>query len=119
MVAGTAWQLPNAVTVIISIALAFVFGYSLSILPLLKTGFALKAALLLVLAADTLSITTMEVVDNLTMLVIPGAMNAGLNSLLFWISLTVSLFAAFIAAFPVNRWLITKGKGHALMHDHH
>ena len=101
--------------------LAFLFGYSLSTLPLIQGGLGFFSALSVVFAADTLSILTMEVVDNLVMAVVPGAMNAGLVNPVFWISMIIALTAAFIAAFPVNRYLIDKGKGHALtmqFHDH-
>ena len=116
---GTALGLTAGVTVVLAVALAFVFGYTLSTLPLLQGGLGFFAALQLVLAADTLSIATMEVVDNLVMMVIPGAMDAGLVNPLFWVSMTLALAAAFAAAFPVNRHLLGKGKGHALTHAHH
>jgi hypothetical protein len=119
LVIGTAAGLSNAPTVAISIALAFVFGYALSTLPLVKGGLAVSAALALVLAADTLSILTMEVVDNLVVLVYPGAMDAGLVDPTFWVSLLLSLTVAFLAAVPVNRYLLERGKGHALTHAHH
>jgi len=116
---GTAAGLSNATTIVLAIALAFVFGYGLSTLPLFRAGMAAKAALTLVLAADTLSIATMEVVDNLVVVVFPGAMDAGLLDVLFWVSLAVALAAAYVVAFPVNRWLIDRGKGHALTMQHH
>jgi hypothetical protein len=116
---GTAYGWGNGPTTVLAIALAFVFGYSLSTLPLLRGGLAIGAALSVVLAADTLSIATMEVVDNLVMVVIPGAMNAGLVNPLFWISMMLSLGAAFAAAYPVNRFLLSRGKGHALTHQYH
>ena len=119
MLIGTAAGLANGPTIAISIVLAFVFGYTLSTLPLLKAGLALGAALSIVLAADTLSIATMEVVDNIVVAVIPGAMDAGLVNVVFWISLMISLVAAFVAAFPVNRFLLRRGKGHALTHEYH
>ena len=118
MLVGTAAGLANGWTIAISIALAFVFGYTLSTLPLLRSGLALGVALSLVLAADTLSIATMEVVDNLVVAVIPGAMDAGLVNVVFWVSLLLSLVAAFAAAYPVNRLLLQRGKGHALTHEH-
>jgi hypothetical protein len=114
---GTAIGLGTGATIVLAVALSFFFGYLLSTLPLLKAGTGFLAALSLVFAADTLSIATMEVVDNLTMAVIPGAMNAGLVNPIFWLSMMVSLAAAFAAAYPVNRYLLTKGKGHALIHD--
>jgi hypothetical protein len=116
---GTALGLSNAVTIALAIALAFVFGYSLSTLPLIQAGLGFFAALSIVFAADTLSIAVMEVVDNVVMAVIPGAMNAGLVNPIFWIGMMVSLSVAFVAAFPVNRYLIDKGKGHALTHQFH
>lgn len=119
LMVGTAVGLGNGQTIVLSIALAFVFGYTLSSLPLLRSGLALGATLQLVLAADTVSILTMEVVDNLVMAVIPGAMNAGLVNAVFWVGMAISLVAAFAAAYPVNRYLLARGKGHALTHEHH
>jgi len=119
MVIGTALGWGNWPTVALSVVLAFVFGYLMTLLPLLQTGMELRAALTLALASDTLSITVMEIVDSVVMVVIPGAMDAGLTDPLFWVSLTVSLVLAGIAAFPANRWLIAKGRGHALVHAHH
>jgi hypothetical protein len=106
-------------TVALAVTLAFITGYALTMLPLLRAKMPLKAALGLALASDTLSITVMEIVDNALMLVIPGAMDAPLTSPLFWGSLAVALVIAGVAAFPVNRWLIARGKGHALVHAHH
>lgn len=100
-------------------ALAFFFGYSLTMLPLLRSGMALAAVLPVAFAADTLSITVVEIVDNLIMLAVPGAMEAGPTSLPFWASLAFALAVAFVAAFPVNRYLIARGKGHAVVHRHH
>ncbi len=119
LIIGTSAGLNNAATIAISVGLAFVFGYSLSTLPLLKSGLALRAALTVVLAADTLSILTMEIVDNAVMAVLPGAMNAGLVNVVFWVGMMLSLGAAFVAAFPVNRYLLGRGKGHALTHQYH
>lgn len=119
MMIGTALGLGSLTTIALAVGLAFVFGYSLSTLPLLKSGLALPDALKLVLAADTLSIATMELVDNLVMATIPGAMNAGLVNPTFWVSMTIALTAAFFAAYPVNKWLMARGKGHALVHEHH
>ena len=119
LIIGTAAGLGNAWTIALSVALAFLFGYSLSTLPLLKAGLAVTAALGVVLAADTLSILTMEVVDNLVMAIIPGAMDAGLVNVVFWIGMMVALSAAFVAAYPVNRVLLRRGKGHALTHGYH
>jgi len=119
LVIGTAAGLGNGSTIVLSIALAFVFGFSLSSLPLLQAGLDLSAALSVVVAADTLSIVTMELVDNVVMAVIPGAMNAGLVNSLFWIGMSLSLTVAFFAAWPVNRYLLQRGKGHALTHEYH
>ena len=116
---GTALGWGNFETIVLAIVLAFFFGYSLTMLPLLRAGLALAVALPLAFASDTLSIATMEIVDNAIILVIPGAMEAGLNELLFWGSLALSLVIAFAAAFPVNRYLIARGKGHAVVHAHH
>ena len=104
-------------TIVLSIALAFVFGYALTSLPLLRAGLALAAVVPIALASDTLSIATMEVVDNAIVLVVPGAMDAGLGDLLFWGSLAFSLAIAGVVAVPVNRWLIARGKGHAVVHE--
>jgi hypothetical protein len=119
LVIGTAAGLSNVVTIALSIALAFFFGYLLSTLPLLKAGLAVGTALGVVLAADTLSILTMEVVDNLVVALIPGAMDAGLVNVIFWLSLMLSLVVAFAAAVPVNLALLKRGKGHALTHAYH
>jgi hypothetical protein len=119
LVIGTAAGLGNVATIAISIALAFLFGYTLSTLPLLKAGLPVGTALSVVLAADTLSIATMEVVDNVVVAIIPGAMNAGLVNVVFWLSLLASLTIAFFAAYPVNRYLLQRGKGHALTHEYH
>ena len=118
-VIGTALGWTNAATIALAVVLAFIFGYALTMLPLLRSGMALGAALGLALAADTVSITIMELVDNAVMLAIPGAMHAPLSSLLFWGSLAFALVVAGLAAFPVNRWLIARGRGHALVHEHH
>jgi hypothetical protein len=119
IVIGTALGWSNVATIVLAIVLAFFFGYGLAILPLLRSGMALGAVLPLAFASDTLSITVMEIVDNLIIVVIPGAMDAGLGSLLFWGSLAFALAVAFVAAFPVNRYLISSGKGHAVVHKHH
>jgi hypothetical protein len=116
---GTAAGLTNAATIALSVALAFFFGYSLSTLPLLNAGLPFRTALGVVLAADTLSILTMEIVDNAVMAAIPGAMNAGLVNVTFWIGMMIALTAAFLAAYPVNRILLKRGKGHALTHEYH
>jgi hypothetical protein len=119
VVIGSALGWSNFATIVLAIVLAFVFGYLLTMLPLLRSGLALGAVLPLAFASDTLSITVMEIVDNLIILVIPGAMDAGLGSLLFWGSLAFALVIAGVAAFPVNRYLISRGKGHAVVHQHH
>ena len=118
MVIGTALGWGNAATIALAVVLAFFFGYTLTLRPLLR-AMSFAAAMRLALAADTASITVMEIVDNAIMLVIPGAMDAGLASILFWVSLAVSLAIAAVAAFPVNRWLISRGRGHAVVHAHH
>jgi hypothetical protein len=119
MVIGTALGLGNLQTIALAITLAFASGYALTMLPLLRAGLPLGNALRLALLADTASITIMEIVDNLVMLAIPGAMDAPLSSGLFWGSLAFSLAVAGAVAFPVVRWLIARGKGHAVVHAHH
>jgi len=119
MVIGTWLGWGNAATVAVSTVLAFFFGYTLTVRPLLAAGLSFRVAAGLALASDTASITVMEIVDNLVMVVIPGAMNATLGSFLFWASLALSLALAAVAAFPVNRWLISRGRGHAVLHAHH
>ncbi|RLK55227.1 DUF4396 domain-containing protein [Actinokineospora cianjurensis] len=119
MVIGTALGWSNLATVVLSIALAFVFGYSLTIGPVLRAGVPAARALRIALAADTVSITVMEIVDNGVMLVVPGAMDAGLASALFWLALAFSLVVAFALTVPVNKWLIGRGKGHAVVHSYH
>ena len=119
MIISTIWHWAAAPSIVLSIALAFVFGYSLSMLPILRHGVDLKRALGIALAADTASIATMELADNGFVLLVPGAIHAELNSLLFWWSLLVSLVVAFFVAFPVNRFLIKRGKGHAVAHKFH
>jgi hypothetical protein len=119
MIIGTGLGWSNGQTVGIAIVLAFVFGYGLTMFPLLSTGLTFGSAVKLALAADTASIVIMEIVDNAIMFVIPGAMNAGLQTPLFWGSLAMSLVIAGAAAFPVNRWLIARGRGHAVVHEHH
>jgi hypothetical protein len=115
---GAEMGLSSAVTIAMSIVLAFLFGYSLTFIPLLRGGMALAAAAGITLVADTISITVMEIVDNAVVLGIPGAMDASLNDPLFWASLAVSLIAAFIAAYPVNVWLVSRGRGHAIAMGH-
>jgi hypothetical protein len=119
VVIGTALGWGNFETIVLAIVLAFLFGYSFTAVPLLRSGLALATVVPIALASDTFSITVMEIVDNAIILVIPGAMEAGLADLLFWGSLAFALAVAWVAAFPVNRWLISKGRGHALAHAHH
>ena len=117
MIVGTAAGLANGTTVLLSIALAFLFGYGLTSLPLLRAGLGLGAVIPIALASDTLSIATMELVDNAIILAVPGAIDAGLGTLLFWGSLAFALAVAGVFALPVNRWLIGRGKGHAVVHE--
>ena len=119
MVIGTALGWGNGPTILLAVILAFIFGYAFTMIPLVRAGLAFSAVLKLALAADTVSITIMEIVDNLVMVVIPGAMEASLDSVLFWGSLAGALIIAGVVAFPVNRWLIARGRGHAVLHEHH
>ena len=121
MVIGTALGFSQWGTVALAVALAFLFGYSLTSLPLLRAGLALSAVVPIALATDTFSIAVMEIVDNALMVAIPGAMEAGVGDILFWGALSFALVVAGVVAFPVNRWLITRGRGHAVLHNsgHH
>ncbi len=119
MVIGTALGWSDGATIALAVVLAFFFGYSLTIAPVLRSGLPLRAALGVAFAADTLSIAVMEVVDNAVMLLVPGAMEAGLTSFLFWGSLAFALLVAFVVTVPVNRWLIARGRGHAVVHQYH
>jgi hypothetical protein len=119
MVLATWWGLSNGASIALAIVLAFLFGYSLTLWPVLRSGLAFRAAIGIALAADTVSILTMEVVDNLVVVAVPGALEAGLTDLLFWGSLAVSLVIAFAVTVPVNRALIRRGKGHAVVHAYH
>jgi len=119
MVIGTALGLSNWSTIALAVVLAFVFGYLLTMLPLLRAGIGFRVAIGLAFAADTASITIMEIVDNAVMLAIPGAMDAGLTDFRFWGSLALSLAIAAVAAFPVVRWLIARDRGHAVVHKFH
>jgi len=119
MVIGTALGLGNWSTIALSVVLAFVFGYLLTMLPLLRSGVVLRTAVRLAFASDTVSIIVMEIVDNAVVLAIPGAMDAGLGSPLFWGSLALSLLIAGAAAYPVVRWLIARNRGHAVVHQYH
>ena len=116
---GTALGWGNVATIVLAVALAFFFGYALTMLPLLRSGVALGAAIPIAFASDTLSITIMEIVDNTIVLLIPGAMQAGLGDVRFWASLAVALLVAGAVAYPANRWLIARGRGHAVVHAHH
>lgn len=122
MVIGTTLAWSNAATVALSVVLAFLFGYALTMIPLIRNGLAIRTVIALAFASDTVSIAIMEFVDNAIMLIIPGAMDAGLTSPLFWGSLAFSLVVAGAVAFPVNRWMIARGYGHAVVqryHGHH
>lgn len=119
MALGTALGWSSGLTIAAAVVLAFVFGYALTLRPLVRSGLALRAALPLALASDTASIALMEVVDNGVMLVIPGAMDAGLGDPLFWASMAAALLLAGAAAWPLNRWLIGRGRGHAVVHGRH
>jgi hypothetical protein len=119
MVIGTALGFGDLATIVLAVVLAFCFGYTLTSLPLLRSGMTLAAVAPLALASDTISITVMEIVDNAIMLAIPGAMEATLGDPGFWLALAAALLIAGAAAFPVNRWLLARGKGHAVVHAHH
>jgi putative flippase GtrA len=118
-VIGTALGWGNLATIVIAIVLAFFFGYLLTSLPLLRSGMSLREVVPIALTADTASIAVMEIVDNAVLLVYPGAMEAGLGDVLFWWSLGFALAVAWVITFPVNRWLIARGRGHAVVHGHH
>jgi Domain of unknown function (DUF4396) len=119
MVIGTALGFSDLGTIALAVALAFLFGYSFTSIPLLRSGMPLAAVVPVALAADSISITIMEIVDNAIMLLIPGAMDAGLDNIGFWLALAAALLIAGVAAYPANRWLIARGKGHAVVHAHH
>ena len=119
MVLATWWGWSDGATIALAVALAFLFGYALTIWPVLRSGLPLRTAITVALAADTVSIITMEVVDNAIMLAVPGAMEAGLSNPLFWVSLTTALLIAFVVTVPVNRAMIGRGKGHAVVHQYH
>ena len=119
MVLATAFGLGNAASIALSVVLAFFFGYSLTVRPVLAAGIPPRKALRVAFASDTVSIGTMEIVDNVFILLVPGAMAAGLGDSLFWWSLALSLAIAFVLTVPVNRWLIAQGRGHAVMHELH
>jgi hypothetical protein len=119
MVISTALGWHNAASIVLSVVLAFVFGYALAIRPVLRAGVPFRQAIGVALAADTVSIAVMELVDNAALLVLPGAMDAGLTDALFWGSLVAALAIAFVVTVPVNRWMIGRGKGHAVVHQYH
>jgi hypothetical protein len=119
MVIGTAFAWHNAPTIVLSIVLAFVFGYSLTMRGVLRAGVGFRQALRVALAADTVSILVMELIDNAVIVVVPGAMDAGLAEWLFWASLAFSLVVAFVVTTPVNKWMIGRGRGHAVVHQYH
>jgi hypothetical protein len=119
MVVGTSAGLHNAATVVLSVVLAFVFGYALTLRGVLRTGVGVRTGLKIALAADTASIAVMEIVDNATVIAVPGAMDAGLGSPLFWGTLAGSLVLAFLVTTPFNRWMIDRGKGHSVVHACH
>ena len=119
MIVGTALGWSDGATIALAVGLAFLFGYSLTAIPLIRAGLPAGQVVRIALAADTFSIAVMEIVDNVVMLVIPGAMGAGLANGLFWGSLAIALLVAFVAALPVNRWLIARGLGHAKVHASH
>ncbi|HCT81685.1 MAG TPA: hypothetical protein DGG94_08975 [Micromonosporaceae bacterium] len=119
MVIGTALGWSNLATIALAVVLAFFFGYALTIRPVLRSGLPLRTAIGVALAADTVSIAVMEIVDNAVMLGVPGAMEAGLTSWLFWVSLAFALAVAFVVTVPVNRWMISRGRGHAVVHQYH
>jgi hypothetical protein len=117
MVIGTALGFSDLGTIALAVALAFLFGYTLTSLPLLRAGMALTAVVPIALSVDTVSIALMEIVDNAIMVAVPGAMEAGAGGLLFWGALSVALVVAGVVAFPLNRWLIRRGRGHAVLHE--
>ncbi|MCX4756444.1 DUF4396 domain-containing protein [Kitasatospora purpeofusca] len=119
MVLGTALGLHNGGTVVLSVLLAFVFGYALTMRGVLKAGLDVRTAVKVALAADTVSIIVMEIIDNTVMVTVPGAMDAGLGDARFWLALAGSLVLAFVLTVPVNRWMIGKGRGHAVVHAYH
>src|SRR4028119_974936 len=117
MIIGTALGFSDLGTIALAVGLAFLFGYTLTSIPLLRAGLALSAVIPIALASDTISIAIMEVVDNAIMLIVPGAMESGLGSILFWGALSFALAVAFVVTVPVNRWLLARGKGHTAVHE--
>ena len=119
LVLATWWGWSDGASIALAVTLAFLFGYALTIAPVLRSGLTLRSAIKVALAADTLSILTMEVIDNAVLLMVPGAMDAGLTSWVFWVSLAFALAVAFVVTVPVNRALIARGRGHAVVHQYH
>ena len=119
MVISTALGWHNVASIVLSIVLAFIFGYALTIRPVLASGVGFRRAIGVALAADTVSIAVMELVDNATIVAVPGALDAGVGDVLFWASLIGSLVIAFFVTVPVNRWMISRGRGHAVAHEFH
>ena len=119
MILATWWSWSNGPSIVLSIVLAFFFGYLLTSTAVLRAGAPLRTAVAVALAADTVSILVMEIVDNVVLVAVPGALNAGLGDILFWGSLVLSLVVAFVVTVPVNRAMIGRGKGHAAMHEYH
>ncbi|WP_436499669.1 DUF4396 domain-containing protein [Actinokineospora sp. HUAS TT18] len=119
MVIGTALGWGNVATIVLAVVLAFIFGYALTMRGVLRAGVGFRQALKVALAADTVSIAVMEVVDNAIMITVPGAMDAGVASLLFWGALAFALAVAFVVTWPINRWMIGRGLGHAVVHAYH
>ncbi len=119
MVLATWWGWSNGPSIVLSVVLAFFFGYLLTSMSVLRAGMSLGTAVKVALAADTVSILVMEIMDNLVLVTVPGAMDAGLLDVLFWGSLFLSLAVAFVVTVPVNRWMIARGKGHAVAHEYH
>lgn len=119
MVIGTALGLHDGWMIALAVVLAFIFGYGFTLVPLARSGMSFHASLKIAFAADTVSITSMEIIDNLIIILIPGALMAGLDTVLFWASLAVALLVAFIVTVPVNYWLISRGRGHAVVHGSH
>ena len=119
LVIGTSLGWGTVATIALAVVLAFFFGYAMTLRPLLRSGMPIGRAMRVALAADTVSITVMEIIDNAVILIIPGAMSAGLSSWVFWASLAFALIVAAIVVFPVNRWMIARGRGHAVVHAHH
>jgi len=119
LVIGTSLGWTTLPTIVLAVILAFFFGYAMTLRPLINSGMAVGQAMRVALAADTVSITVMEIIDNAVILAVPGAMDAGLASWLFWVSLAGALIIAAIVVFPVNRYMIARGRGHAVVHGHH